>query len=126
MQNYSPELKNRLAKYYNWMVKNELSFESDELEASVRICCFAWEGLGFSDTFVKKFVEKFDEVKQIANDMPTYQIDYTATHFDETGLPVSRGYTITLRRYKDSEFIGWVNSYLPKSGTITKITELPK
>ncbi len=121
MKEVSNATKNLFAKYYAWMLKNKLSLEPAEIENSIRVCLFAWDGLGFREYLVFAMVKRIDEIKGYYDNMPKWTINYTKEVTDISTKP----HTVTLEegsanfsRYKDDEFISWAKSYLPYKAII--------
>ena len=84
--------------YYAYIVKNNLNCSNERLggektiyhdptmthrEASIRMACFARDGLGFTESFVKAFLKEFDNIVTLYENQPTYSI---TSHFSEMGV----------------------------------------
>lgn len=89
---YSPEMADMVCKYYNYIAKNNLNTSTEPLggektpthdpkithrEASIRQACFAYDGLGFKESFVKAFMKEFDNIVRLYENQPTYSVIMT-------------------------------------------------
>ena len=95
---YTPEMADFLCKYYNYIVKNKLNTSNEPIggdetsfhdpkithrEASIRKACFARDGLGFKESFVKAFIKEFDNIVMLYENQPTYTV---TLHFSNVML----------------------------------------
>lgn len=89
---YSPEMADMVCRYYNYIAKNNLNTSNEPMggeetqihdpkithrEASIRQACFAYDGLGFKETFVKGFMKEFDNIVKLYENQPTYSVELT-------------------------------------------------